>query len=151
MTKTYKLTIDEDQARCIQNATELLSRVMGGQWNEMMDWLPLKKDIDWSEYHNDMGIIAAILSKHMKDGIDGRSASFGVGCPHLHKYHDIAWDLHQVLRHKMSWEYAVEKGYVESEDSPRNWKEMMTVNYDEPMGWGESKLAKIKRVKVNQE
>jgi len=150
MTKTYTLTIDEDQSRCIQNATELLSRVMGGQWNEMMDWLPLKKDIDWSEYHNDMEIIAAILSKHMKDGIDGRSASFGVGCPHLHKYHDIAWDLHQVLRHKMSWEYAVEKGYVESEDSPRNWKEMMTVNYDEPIGWGESKLAKIERVKENQ-
>lgn len=149
MTKTYKLTIDEDQARCIQNATELLSRVMGGQWNEMMDWLPLKKDIDWSEYHNDMDIIAAILSKHMKDGIDGRSASFGVGCRHLHKYHDIAWDLHQVLRHKMSWEYAVEQGYVESEDSPRNWKEMMTVNYDEPMKWGESKLAKIERVKEN--
>ena len=47
MSKTYTITVTEDQAKCIQDATELLSRIMGGQWNEIGDWLPLRKDMDY--------------------------------------------------------------------------------------------------------
>ena len=145
MSKTYTITVTEDQAKCIQDATELLSRIMGGQWNEIGDWLPLRKDMDYEEYHQDMDIIGAILSKHMKDGIDGRSASFGVGCPHLHRYHDIAWDLCRVIKHHTSWQYAMEQGWVEDFNSPRDWTNMLGCAYDEPMVFGVEPLAKMER------
>lgn len=144
--KVYNLRITEEQANCIRHATELLSRIMGGQWNEIMDWMPLRKDIDYEEYHKDMDIIEAILSKHMKDGIDGRSASFGVGCPHLHRYHDISWDLSKVIKHHTSWEYAIEQGWVEDFDSTRDWKNMLGCAYDEPMRFGVEKLATIEKL-----
>ena len=146
MTKTYTLTITEEQAKVIEHSTELLSRIMGGQWREVLDWLPLQKEIDWEEYHNDVNIMTAILSKHMIDGIDGWSSSFGVGSSKVHRYHDIAWDLHQVVRHKLSWEGAVERGVIENEDSPRNWTEMMTVNCDTPIKFGPEPLAKMERI-----
>jgi hypothetical protein len=69
-----------------------------------------------------------------------------VGSSKVHRYHDIAWDLYQVVRHKLSWEGAVERGVIESEDSPRNWSEMMTVNYDTPMKFGTEPLAKMERI-----
>ena len=56
------------------------------------------------------------------------------------------FDLYEVIRHKLSWERAVEKGIIESEDSPRNFTEMMTVNYDKPFMWGNEPLAKIERI-----
>jgi len=95
MTKTYTLTITEEQAKVIEHSTELLSRIMGGQWREVLDWLPLHKEMDWEEYHNDVNIMTAILSKHMIDGIDGWSSSFGVGSlelNHLPRWKELIVD-----------------------------------------------------------
>ena len=146
MTKTYTLTITEKQARALQNATDLMQRIQLGQFREIEDNLPLKKPIDYEELHKDFRTIGDLLSKHMIDGIDGHASSLGVGHPELPESNGILYDLHCVIRHKLSWEYAVEQGIIESEDAPRKWPEMMTVNYDPPMKWGTEKLAKMERV-----
>ena len=146
MTKTYTLTITEKQAWALQEATDLLQRVQLGQWREIEDNLPLQKPIDYEELRNDLQIIGALLSKHMVNNIDGYASSLGIGHKDLPESNGILYDLHCVIRNKLSWERAVEQNIIESEDSPRKWPEMMGVNFDPPMKWGNEPLAKMERV-----
>ena len=146
MTKKYTLTITEKQARALMDACELLSRIQGGQVREVFDKLPLRKDMDWGVYHEIQDELTKRMPEILKDGIDGWSSSFGVGHPELPETHDIAWDLYQVLRHQLSWDYAIERGWVEDLNSPRDWNKMLGVNYDAPMHWGNCPLAKMERV-----
>lgn len=145
--KMYQLTITESQARALSYACDLLQRVQLGQWEEIVDWLPLKRPIDYTKLHEDRRTIGKILSEHMVDGIDGYGSSLGIGHPDLPKDNGVLYDLRCVIRKKLAWEHAVEEGYIESEDSPRKWPEMMTVDYDPPMKWGDEPLAKMERVK----
>lgn len=147
MTKTYTLTITEKQAWALQEATDLLQRVQLGQWREIEDNLPLQKPIDYEGLRNDFQIIGAILSKHMISNIDGYASSLGIGNENLPESNGILYDLHCVIRNKLSWERAVEQNIIESEDSPRKWPEMMGVNFDSPHRWGNEPLAKMERIK----
>jgi hypothetical protein len=144
--KTYTLTITEKQARALMDATDLLQRVQLGQWREIEDNLPLQKPIDYQELRDDFQIIGAILSKHMIDNIDGGASSLGVGHPDLPESNGILYDLHRVIRRKLSVERAVENGIIENENVSRN--EMpITVDFDTIMMWGTEKLATMERVK----
>ena len=143
--KTYTLTITEKQARALMDATDLLQRVQIGQWREIEDNLPLQKPIDYQELRDDFQIIGAILSKHMIDNIDGGASSLGVGHPELPESNGILYDLHRVIRRKLSVERAVEQGIIENENVSRN-KMPITVDFDTIMMWGNEKLATIERV-----
>ena len=145
MTKTYTLTITEKQARALMDATDLLQRIQLGQVREIEDNLPLKKPIDYEQFHNDMRLIGSILSQHMIDGIDGNASSLGIGNPNLPESNGILYDLHCVIRRKLAVERAVEKGIIENENVSRN--EMpITVDFDTPMKWSLEPLAKMERV-----
>ena len=143
--KTYTLTITEKQARALMDATDLLQRVQIGQWREIEDNLPLQKPIDYQELRDDFQIIGAILSKHMIDNIDGGASSLGVGHPELPESNGILYDLHRVIRRKLSVERAVEQGIIENENVSRN-KMPITVDFDTIMMWGNEPLAKLERV-----
>lgn len=145
MTKTYTLTITEEQARALQHATDVLQRVQLGQWREIVDWLPLQKPIDYDQLHKDRHIIGSILSKHMIDGIDGGASSLGIGHPNLPKNNGVLYDLHCVIRRKLAIDNAVEDGTIENENVSRN-DMPITVNFDVPMHWGEEPLAVMKRI-----
>ena len=144
--KTYTLTITEEQAKTIQVACEFLARIQGGQVREVFQHLPLRKGIDWSVYHEIQDELTKRMPEILKDEINGRNSHFGVGHPDLPKSHDIAWDLYQVVRHQLSWEYAVEQGWVEDLNSSRKWDKMLGVSYDEPMRFGCEPLAKMERI-----
>ncbi len=144
--KTYNLTITEEQLKVISTACELLSRIQGGQIREAFEHLPLKKDIDWSVYHKIQDEVTKKMPEILEDEINGWNSHFGVGCSKLPDSHDIAWDLYTTTRHQLSWEYAIEQGWVEDFNSPRDWKNMLGVSYDSPMKFGTEPLAKIERV-----
>ena len=144
--KLYNLQITEKQLQVISTACELLSRIQGGQVLEAFEHLPLRKDMDWGVYHEIKDELTKRMPEILKDEIDGWGSSFGVGHPELPESKDIAIDLYQTIRHKISWERAVEKGIVESEDSPRKFMEMMGVSYDKPFNWSAEPLAKIERI-----
>ena len=127
------------------DATDLLQRVQIGQWREIEDNLPLQKPIDYQELRDDFQIIGAILSKHMIDNIDGGASSLGVGHPELPESNGILYDLHRVIRRKLSVERAVEQGIIENENVSRN-KMPITVDFDTIMMWGNEKLATIERI-----
>jgi hypothetical protein len=69
-----------------------------------------------------------------------------VGHPELPESNGILYDLHRVIRRKLSVERAVESGIIENENVSRN--EMpITVDFDTIMSWGTEKLATMERVK----
>lgn len=144
--KVYNLRITEKQARALSYACDVLQRIELGQWEEIVDWLPLKKPINYDQLHKDRSTIRKILSQHMIDEVDGYGSSLGVGHPDLPKNNGVLYDLHCVIRKKLAWESAVERGVIESEDSPRKWPEMIQVSYDDVYGWGDEPLATIERV-----
>lgn len=146
MTKKYTLTITEKQARALMDACELLQRIQLGQWEEIIDWMPLKKPTDYEQLHEDRRTIGEILSKHMISEVDGYGSSLGIGHPDLPENNGILYDLKCVIRNKLAWERAVEEGIIEGESSPRKWPEMITVDFDPPMKWGKEPLAKMERV-----
>jgi hypothetical protein len=146
MTKLYNLTITKEQAVAISFACDVLQRIQLGQWEEIVDWLPLKRPTDYEQLHADRRTIGKILAYHMIDGIDGYGSSLSIGHPDLPKNNGVLYDIHQVIRYKLAWEQAVENGVIESEDSPRKWPEMMQVCYDDPMKWGDQPLAKMERI-----
>ena len=145
MTKTYTLTITEEQARALQYATDALQRVQLGQWEEIVDWLPLKKPTDYTKLHEDRRIIGKILSEHMVEQIDGYGSSLGIGHPDLPKNNGVLYDLYCVIRRKLAVERAVEEGLIENENVSRN-QMPITVDFDTPMKWGDQPLAKMERI-----
>ena len=146
MTKIYNLKVTEEQLKVISTACELLSRIQGGQITEAFEHLPLKKGVNWNVYHEIKDEVTKRMPEILEDGIDGWSRRFGVGSSKVHKYHDVAWDLYTTTRHQLSWEYAIEQGWVEDFNSPRDFKNMLGVSYDSPMKFSEEPLAKIERV-----
>lgn len=113
-----------------------------GQFNDALDKLPLH-DNRAGEWHDDMRDIAAILQKHTKQNIDLWNSYFSISSKEVNPAAQIAWDLQQVLRHRMSWDHAVREGIVPSIDSPRDWSKMMGVNYDKPFMASSEPLATI--------
>lgn len=145
MTKTYTVTLTEEQLKVIEQATEFFARIQGGQIREVFDHLPLRKDMDWGRYHEIQDEITKMMPDILKDGIDGWSSSFGVGNTCLPKAHDIAWDIYSTFRYYRSWQYAIDQNWVEDFDSPRDWTKMMGVNYDNPFHWSQEPLPTVQR------
>lgn len=141
--KKYKIELTESQLSTLSLASEILARLGIGQWRDAFEWLPKRSDMDWPDYHNDIDAIGKIISKYTPGRVDGYRSSLGMNNADVSSTSKIAWDLYQSFRHELAWDRAVEYGYIESRESPRNWDEMLGVHYDEPFKTSEEPLAKI--------
>jgi hypothetical protein len=133
--KTYTIELNEKQAALLSSACELIAGLGINQMREVFRHLPIDyNNIDYTAYYDDQFAIESIIKKYIKKTpFDG----------HLKEESDIAWDLHQVIRNELSWEWAIERGIVSSKGDERNWKEMIGVSYDEPLKTSKEPLAKI--------
>lgn len=142
--KKYKIELTQRQMYALSIATEIFSRIGIGQLRRAIEFLPLEeKHYMGNFWHKDMEIVEAIVSRYTKQNVDGWRSSLGIHGSGVSDDAKICYDIHQVIRHKLSWVRAVEEGYVESEKSPRNFKEMFGVNYDEPLACSQEPLVKI--------
>ena len=149
MTKKYSLEVTETQLQVISTACELLARIQGGQIREAFEHLPLRKEtMNWEAYHEIQDELTKRMPEILEDGINGYNSSFGVGSSKVHKFHDVAWDLHQVIRYELSTEKAIEEGLI-SKKGERDWNKMMTVNFDTPMKYSEEPLAKVQKLNID--
>ena len=55
---------------------------------------------------------------------------------------DTLWDLHQVLRHRLAWDAAYAAGRIKP-GAPRNWADMLSHDFDEPLRYGPEPLATV--------
>lgn len=142
----YQLAMTERQADIVQAALEVFARLGIGQWRAAFEHLPLRKNKDFSNWHETLDAIGILLAQHTLHGIDGWQQSLSITSADVQPEAQIAWDLQQVIRHRLSWDRAVARGDVASMDAPRNWSTMCGVNYDEPMAWGPEPIATIAKV-----
>jgi len=142
----YNLKVSKRQLQVISQACDLLARLHMGQVGEIFDYLPMKEDVDYGKVWKIREVLSQMLPEILVHGIDGNSSSLGVGSLDLHKDSNIAIDIHDVIRHKLSWEDAVEKGIVDSEASPRKWPEMVYTSYDTPFHWGTEDLCELEKL-----
>lgn len=142
--KKYKVELTESQLATLSSAAELVARLGIGQYRDAFNWLPIKSDISWSDYHADVDAIGNIISKYT-------SRDLGVSSPYTSSASKIAWDLYQSFRHELAWDRAVDDGIIESRNSPRDWSEMMGTHYDAPMKTSEEPLAVVEKVEENKE
>jgi hypothetical protein len=139
--KKYTIEITENQANVIKEALEVFARLGIGQFRDALESLPLKPHAEG--WHDDMLVIGQILKKYTRSNVDGWQSSLSIHSQDVNDEAQIAWDIYQVVRRKLSWDYAIGNGWVKDENDSRNWKEMMGVNYDDPLQVGPEPLAKI--------
>jgi hypothetical protein len=127
------LTINKEQARIMCEALELYSRLKHGQISELRSlfvdrWCEPNGSFNWSsEYLFDelKRVIFPDLAKN---------ASYGVGNK-IYPESSVAWDIMQVLRHRLAWD----RLKAEGRDQPEYWG----VQYNPPMRFGSEPLAHI--------
>lgn len=133
----YRLTVTEEQLRAIRDACEIKARLHLGQ----LDGLRCLYDKDGKSVV-DIGTITAIerLTKPLQ-GLQANS-SWGVG-----KFHDadLLWEISSTLRHRLAWDRAYQAGKIKPGE-PRNWSEMLGVQYDEPMKYTDEPLPKVEKI-----
>ena len=135
--KKYTLTVNENQARLLSQALELVTRIQIGQWHEFIDWLPQQKKID---HHNLREQLMPIMRQHFAsarpDGaewtINGWDSHYGILSEHVEDVARVAWDMQKVIDHCIAWDSNPEGGY--------------TVDFDGPHHVGQQPLATMKRV-----
>ena len=132
----YTLTINKEQARVIREALEVYSRLKHGQISDLrnlfMDrWCEPNGSFNWSsEYLFDE--LKRVIFPDLE-----KNASYGVGNK-VYPESSVAWDVMQVLRHRLAWDRLKDEG----KDKPEHWG----VHYNEPMRFGSEPLAHIEAV-----
>lgn len=128
--------LSEQQLQSISMACELMARIKMGQIEDAVRYLPIKKDIDWSLFNQDLQDITQKLKSH----IDSTRASN----PLTQDFGPVCWDIYQVARHKLAWDRAIKEGIVK-ENEGRKWPDMMQVCYDDPYKTSTQELPSITR------
>ena len=142
---TYTLTVTAKQAAVISQACELLTRLSLGQWHEFIRHMPGDAFCHSIELEDELRpIMAAWFARHPigKDEVvimRGWQSSLGIGNPNARPEVQVAFDLHQVIRHRLAWDKAVADGITDGTKRP--FPQMMTVDYDDPMRYGTEPLA----------
>ena len=132
----YNLTINKEQARVICEALEVYSRLKHGQIDELRNlfrdrWCKPNGLFNWDSEYLFVELKARIFPE-----LD-RNASYGVGNK-VYPESSVAWDVMQVLRHRLAWDRLKDEG----KDKPEHWG----VHYNEPMRFGSEHLAHIEVV-----
>lgn len=135
------ITLEGESSYVLTRALDFFSRMGLGQLREI-GWIvrwyfdSLKK-MSYEEFD---GVDEMLnYAKALLTGFPS-NASWGIYCPEIHDDFRVAWDLQQVVRHRVSWDAV-------GNPPRRQWPEMMGVNYDTPMHSSEqSELAKIERI-----
>lgn len=127
--KTYTIEVTDYHLRLLSNICEVMGRAKIGQFSNFIRELKDKdgKSLDsWGLKEE----IECILKPLM--GLD-KNQSWSV-C----KYEDadVLFDIYEVIRHKLSWDDAVNKGKVKTRDQKeRDYSTMMGVSYEQPFHW----------------
>lgn len=133
----YQLILTEEQLQAIRDACEIKARLHLGQ----MDGLRCCYDKEGKSVV-DLGTITAVerLTKPLQ-GLHP-NASWGIG---KFRKADLLWEISSTLRHRLAWDRAYAAGKIKPGE-PRNWSEMMGVQYDEPLCLTGEPLPKVEKV-----
>lgn len=119
----YNITVTQEQAKLLSLVLDLYSRMESGQLDYVFSMIPWK--------HNEDLKSAKPLLKELQLLLTGiQNGNLGIG--NVSNSAKMAYDLHQVIRHRLSWD-----------ENPNGG---IQVNFDKPMKWSDEPLAKIERI-----
>lgn len=129
--QTYQLTITAEQAHVIQKALELFSRVHMGQLDPVAYILCSYRQIRELR-EEDLGLIHRFLRsvEPTATGLDP-GGYWGIFSGKVQDTARVAWDLQQVVRHRLAWDREPRGGIY--------------VDFDPPMRSSSEPLASIRR------
>jgi len=136
----YRAVLSETQIQIINRALDLFSRLLIGQVEHLDDiyiWRQVKtKQFDMDKFRK--------LCFEIKQLVFGFSQgeSFGIHGPKTPEDAQIAWDIQQVFRHRLSWDRV-------GNPPSRDWKTMNGVNFDNPLKSSTEPLCTIRKVLEN--
>ncbi len=131
--RKYSLVVNVEQARIICQALEIYSRLKHGQISELRElfrdrWCAPDSPFNWSTEPL-LDSLKAVIFPDLE-----KNASYGVGNK-VYPESTVAWDIMQVLRHRLAWD----RLRAEGRDQPEYWG----VQYNVPMRFGSEPLATI--------
>lgn len=134
----YNLKISKKQAEIISKALDFYSRIGCGQMSEVL-WHPSVAKKMWVKDSNNLTenqwnnkVISQLLD-NIKKIIWGYEPNEHGGITMAEEDDKIAYDLHQVIRHKLAWEETPEGG--------------ITVDFHKPMKYSEEEeLCEVKNI-----
>ena len=138
--KTYQLSLTKEQICVVMKAMEVFARLGIGQFHDAMESLPIDSERS-NKWHEALLSIGEILERHTTCSVNGWTSSLSIGSDKTHRNAKIAWEVYQVIRHRLAWEQAVERKFTPSLDGPRDWQTMMGCQYDSPSHISDTPLA----------
>ena len=136
-----KLEMDLERAILLMHACETMARIGMGQFKAMVDLL--RPDFNWDQGWD----IERFLKERIFPEMSPQGYN-GIKCKEVNESTQVAWDAYQHIRREISW-FDAGKDFRKDQ---RDWKTMMTVNFDDPMK--ASKLAgdfKTERLEDNED
>jgi len=124
----YEISVSEKQARVMMDALNLFSRIGIGQLREVLRHPQYENKLI---HDNETYRYSQRLLDQVKERLTGfeTHASYGISSPEVHDDSNIAYDLLQVIRHRLSWD--------------RNPDGGIEVYYDTPIQYSKEELAEI--------
>lgn len=135
---TYDVFFNDYHVPFITVALENKSRLGLGQFSFIFENLDNNKfKFDYSIVDDIENIMSDFMSNFNINGtvINGKNSSLGLGNKNVPISSLIAYEMEKSIKYKYSWQIAIDKGYVENFNSPRNFEKMMGTNYDKPMNY----------------
>ena len=113
--KVYRLTVTDNQLDAIDRALESFMRMSIGQFKYSIEevWRDKVLEVDRRELES----ICDRL-KEMYTGYKDRGASYGIHSKEVQEDARIAWDIKQVIRHRISYDRHPEGGHTVNFNPP---------------------------------
>lgn len=137
MTKTYQIIVTESQAHVLRTACEVFARIGMGQF-ETIYWDALLFTANKDYLPGMAADPIAIADALRKIGDQAGGIGSARDARHMPEKFNIAWDLNQVIRHRLAWDQHLAEG-----GSAKRSVENIQVQFDNPMVTSREPLAKI--------
>lgn len=110
----YSLQLSKEQAAAISFSTEIVARIYVGQLDEILRVLSWRaQSLSYEEYDE-----VRSLLKRASDILMNDASTYGIGHSAVPERAKTLWDLHQVIRHRTSWDEHPEGGFQVWFDKP---------------------------------
>lgn len=111
--KTYQLTLNEEQARVLTQALDLYARIGCGQLEEILQHHQFRVDYAQSELARERIQQAKLILTSLPE-----TAYFSIHSPDICSAYRVAFDLKQVIRHRLAWDNNPQGGILVNFDTP---------------------------------
>ena len=135
----YQLKVSEEQAQVIADALELYARVGMGQLAHITEHPDIRSRI-FKNTEISLEILRGVFEM-VKQTVFNLPVNcyHSLGCPEISDKNRVAYDLVQVIRHRLAWDRA-------GNPPERDYRTMYGVIYDTPMHFAKEPLSKIDRL-----